>query len=217
MKRILLVFMCVALASMASAELVVVYDNDGDAYGNTRGFRFDFDASTTSANVDWTPDLVDGQIYSLDSLTLKSDSANLTATAVYIGVYTGYDAVTGIWSGFLGVSDQAHDWGTPTVDTVLEYTFTGINVTADSVVGSGSGLLYFMYQYGTDARTTYEITRATCKWNLGMDGTFANVIGDNGVIVSNRAPEYAAQLTAVPEPAAMALLGLGAMLLRRKR
>jgi hypothetical protein len=46
---------------MASAEVVVVYRSDsGAAYGNTRGFRIDFDASTTSANVDWTPDLVDG-------------------------------------------------------------------------------------------------------------------------------------------------------------
>jgi len=200
---------------MVSAEVVTVYDNTGDSYGNTQGFRIDFDASTSSVNVDWTPDLVDGQVYSLDSLTLKADSTNVTAIPVYIGVYTGYDA--GVWSGFLGVSDQACDWGTPTVDTVLAYTFTGINVTADSVVGSGSGLLYFMYQYGTQARTAYEITRATCKWNLGMNGTFSNVIGDGGVIVSDRAPEYAAQLTAVPEPVTMVLLGLGGLLLRRKR
>ncbi len=61
MKRLLFVLMCVSLASMASAEVVVVYRSDsGAAYGNTRGFRIDFDASTTSANVDWTPDLVDG-------------------------------------------------------------------------------------------------------------------------------------------------------------
>ncbi len=215
MKRVVFVFMCMALASMVSAGIVEVYDNTGDAYGNTRGFRIDFDASTTSVNVDWTPDLVDGQIYSLDSLTLKADSTNSTVTPVYLGVYTGFDA--GVWSGFLGVSDQAYDWGTPAVDTVLTYTFTGINVTADSVVGSGSGLLYFMYQYGTEARTTYEITRATCKWNLGMADTFSNIIGDNNAIVSDRSPEYAAQLTAVPEPVTMVLLGLGGLLLRRKR
>jgi hypothetical protein len=215
MKKILFVLLCAGLASLASAEVVVVYDNTGDSYGNTQGFRIDFDASTSSANVDWTPDLVDGQEYSLDSLTLKADSGNVTATGVYLGVYTGYDA--GTWSGFLGVSDQAYDWGTPAVDTELEYTFSGINVTVDSTVGSGSGLLYFMYQYGTQARTTYEITRATCKWNLGMNDTFANVIGDGGVIVSDRAPEYAAKLTVVPEPATMLLLGLGGLLLRRKR
>jgi hypothetical protein len=183
---------------MASAEVVVVYRSDsGAAYGNTRGFRIDFDASTTSANVDWTPDLVDGHEYSLDSLTLKADSSNTTTTPVYIGVYTGYNAGTGIWSGFLGVSDQAYDWGTPTVDTALKYTFTGISVTADSVVGSGSGMLYFMPQYGTQARTTYEITRAVCKWDLGMAGVFANIIGDNNAIVADRAPEYAAQLTSM--------------------
>lgn len=218
MKRVLLVLMCVSLAAIASAEVVEVYDNTGDSYGNTQGFRIDFDASTSSANVDWTPDLVDGQVYSLDSLTLKADSSNVTATGVYLGVYTGYDAGTGTWSGFLGVSDQAYDWGTPTVDTELAYTFTGITVTVDSTVGSGSGLLYFMYQYGTEARTAYEITRATCKWNLGMEDTFANIIDTgNGGVVGARAPEYAAQLTAVPEPATMLLLGLGGLLLRQKR
>ncbi|HOK95417.1 MAG TPA: PEP-CTERM sorting domain-containing protein [Anaerohalosphaeraceae bacterium] len=204
------------VAGSASAEFVSATDGDGNLYGNTECFRVDFDA-TPASMADWNPDLVSGQTYKLDFVSIRNGS-NSDATPLYLGVYSGFSA--GTWSGFLGVSDNAIDFAAVAAGAWAQYTFTGISVTVDAAVGSGSGMLYFLFQTGTAARTTAEVNRSIQR-NNGYPGDpvtgdwLANIIAYGGV-VDSRAPEYQAQLT-IPEPATMVLLSLGSLAIFRKR
>lgn len=216
MKEVLFFLMCVGLVSMASAEFVSATDGDGNLYGNTEGFRVDFDA-TPAAAADWTPDLISEQTYNLDFLSVRNGS-NTDAAPVYLGVYTSFSA--GTWSGFLGASNNAIDFTAVAAGAWSQFTFTGISVTVDSTVGSGSGMLYFMFQTDTAAHSAAMVNRSIQR-NNGYPSDpvigqwLANIIAYGGV-VDARAPEYQAQLT-IPEPASLALLAAGVLAIRRKR
>lgn len=208
--------MCIGLVSMVSAENVSATDGDGNLYGNTEGFRVDFDA-TPASMADWMPDLVSGQTYSLDWLSVRNGT-NTDATPLYLGVYTGLSS--GVWSGFLGVSDNAIDLASVAAGAWAQYTFTGINVTVDSTAGSGSGMLYFLFQTDTAAHSAAMVNRSIQRNNgfpsdPAMGSWLANIVA-YGAVVDARAPEYQAQVT-IPEPATLVLLCLGSLKMFRKR
>lgn len=208
------------MAGQASAEIVVASDAGTAAYGDANGFRIDFD-STFATAADWTPDLTAGQAYQLNSVSVRYGGAQANATPKYLGVYTGLTG--GVLSGFRGVSSNTVDFSTAVTGDWQQFNFSGIDVTTDSTVGSGSGLLYFVYQTGAEALTGLETTVSTQRFD-GFPSTevtadyLANILAFGTVQIA-RAPEYQASLTAaVPEPMTAGLIGIpGALFLLSRR
>ncbi len=195
-------------SGQAPAAVITASDGGGTAYGDCLGFGIDFDTSAADF-ADWTPDLADGQSYNLDFLSVRFGGAQANTTAKYLGVYSGFSG--GTFSGFLGVSTNAIDFTTAVTGDWQQFNFSGINVIADSTVGSGSGMLYFAYQTGTSAITGGETTVSTMRFNT--DTTIAQSLSSViafGTLQAVRAPEYQASLTAVavPEPSTLAILGI---------
>jgi hypothetical protein len=220
MKKTTTYLIAVLLTSgSARAETVMVTDGDGNNYGNAMGLAIDFDSST-AAFADWAPDLQAGLSYTLDSISLRN--ASTTAGAVYLGIYSGYTAPS--LSGFLGTSDNAVDFSTIASGDWLTFTFSGINITADSTVGSGSGMLYFAFQTDISAQAAIGTVRSIHRINgfetYPMTDYLATVLdsGNPGAF-DTRAPEYQANLTVVPEPTGVGLIGLSsaALLFARRR
>jgi hypothetical protein len=216
------VVMCIAAllaAGSASAATITVENAGTNNYGDAGGFVIDFDA-TSVTTADWIPDLVDGQIYSLDSVSMKYGGSQANTSPKYLGVYTGFSA--GVLSGFLGVSTNSVDFATAAAGDWRQFDFSGIQVTADSTVGAGSGLLYFAYQTGTGELAGLETTVSTRR-NEGFPGDpqmpiyLANILAF-GAVQSPRAPQYQATLTpVVPEPTSLVLGGISCILLLSKR
>jgi hypothetical protein len=218
MKSVLFMLMCVCLVSVASASIITVTDGTGNTYGDCFGAAVDFDAALNPTLAPWTPALVAGQQYSVDSLSLRENTAD--TGNVYLGVYTGFSA--NVVSGFLGVSTNTVDFSTVTNGDWAQFNFSGITVTADATPGSGSGVLYFIFQTGTEAVNSAIVKRSMHRidgWGsyLFTDYGSAAINPINGGLITNRALEYQASITAIPEPATMALLGLGALAMLRKR
>ncbi len=202
------------------AASIFASDGDGNVYGDAAGLAIDFDSSS-AALADWTPDLVAGQTYSLNSVSVRYGSSELVADDKYLGVYTGF--ASGILSGFLGTSANAIDFTSATAGSWQQFNFTGLNVTVDSTAGSGSGLLYFVYQTSTADRSGMgtETTVQTQRFN-GETGNMAATLSSIlafGTAQAARSPEYQATLTPVPEPTSFALAGLSAaaLLVRRRK
>lgn len=224
MKKKLLLFS--ALTLPIHAATVSVTDADGSGYGNFQGLAVDFDA-TTGLSADWSPDLVNGQQYSVDSISVFARNAT-DSTDWYLGVYTqGGVNVGGAGidlGGFLGTSSNTVDLSA--ANGKVTWNFTGINVTADNVAGGGSGELFFVLQSVTTAQTelgpannTTDIRRIDGGNGSYTDELAAILHNDAEWLKTTRAPEYEATLTAIPEPSSTALLGLGglALILRRRK
>ena len=196
-------------AGSASAASVTATDGGTTTYGACNGIAIDFDA-TAAPNAVWTPGLINGQTYTLNSVAIKNGSGN-TGT-YYLGVYTGFSG--GNLSGFKGVSDSAKDLST-SPDNWLTFTFSNLNytLTVDSTVGSGSGLHYFVYQSGTSALTSPNVTLGTERFSADtyMTNSLASIIAFGG-LVANRSPQYQATITPVsaPPPPPAAPTGLSA-------
>lgn len=200
------------------AASIVATDGDGNVYGDAAGLAIDFDSSSATL-ADWTPDLVAGLSYSLNSVSVRYGSTELVADDKYLGVYTGF--TSGILSGFLGASVNAIDFTSATPGSWQQFNFSGINLTVDSTVGSGSGLLYFVYQTSAADRSGQgtETTVQTQRFN-GETGNMAATLSSIlafGTAQATRSPEYQATLTPVPEPSAFALAGLSAAALLARR
>lgn len=179
-------------AGMASAASVTATDGGTAVYGNANGLAIDFDA-TLAPNAIWTPTLVSGQTYTLNSVAIKNTTTN--TGSYYLGVYTGFAG--GTLSGFKGVSDTAKDFST-SPNNWLTFTFSNLNynLTVDSTIGSGSGLHYFVYQSGTSALTTPNVILGTEKFGADtyMTNSLASIIAFGG-LVANRSPQYQATIT----------------------
>lgn len=196
-------------AGAASANTITVTDGTGNLYGAANGIGIDFDSSLTAGTAPWTPVLVNGLTYSVDSVSLRD--GNSDAGAVYLGVYTGNSA--GVFTGFLGASVNSVDFSTVTDGNFVAFNFSGISVTADNVAGSGSGLLYFGFQSSQADSGNSLLTRQVHR----IDGFGSYSIADYGnnvlaygTLQTTRALEFQAVVTpaAVPEPSTFALLGL---------
>jgi hypothetical protein len=199
MKKVLILTAMLALliAGSASAETITVTDGTGNTYGDCYGAAVDFDAALPAVTAPWTPALTAGQTYSLDSLSLRNSSAD--AGNVYLGVYTGFTGPSTV-SGFLGVSTNTVDFSTVTNGAWAQFNFSGINVTADATPGSGSGVLYFIFQTGTEAVTNATVKRSMHRVDGWGDYLFINYGSEtinpvNGGLINNRALEYKAQIT----------------------
>lgn len=178
--------------SLCPAASVTASDGGTAVYGNCNGFAIDFD-STVAPNASWAPALVAGQSYVLNSVAVKNSTGN--AGSYYLGVYTGFNG--GTLSGFKGISDAAQNFST-SPNNWLTFTFSNLNynVTVDSTVGSGSGLLYFVYQSGTTAITSPNVVLATDKFSADtyMTNSLSSIIAF-GALVANRSPQYQATIT----------------------
>ncbi|HEY5504557.1 MAG TPA: PEP-CTERM sorting domain-containing protein [Sedimentisphaerales bacterium] len=169
----------------------------------------------------WTPALVSGVQYSLNSISIKSGATG--SATDYLGVYYGnVGGVAGTGGGFslssltfLGASENAINFATASTLTWLQYDFSGINVTADSVTPgtfTGSGTLLFVYQPINTAESTWPTTVSTLRFSNGINpaDSLSEIYGNNNW-VAGREPQYEASVTAVPtpEPSTMALAALG--------
>ena len=201
-----------------TTNTVTATDGAGNAYGNCVGFVIDFNANG-GTYAPWTPSLVSGLQYSLNSISIKSGATG--SATDYLGVYAGNVAGTGSSINlssltFLGASENAINFATAPTLTWLQYDFSGINVTADSVTPgtfTGSGTLLFVYQPINTAESSWQNPVSTIRFNA--TGTIAadslsQIYGNNNW-ASQRAPQYEASVTAVPtpEPSTMALAALG--------
>jgi PEP-CTERM motif len=226
MKKTTLLMLAAALTAGSvwaqTTNTVTATDGSTGAYGACVGFLIDFNANG-GADASWTPALVSGVQYSLNSISIKSGATG--SATDYLGVYYGnVGGVAGTGQGFslssltfLGASENAINFATaPTLTTWLQYNFSGINVTADSVTPgtfTGSGTLLFVYQPINTAESSWQNPVSTIRFNatstIAAD-SLSQIYGNNNW-ASQRAPQYEASVTAVPtpEPGTMALAALG--------
>lgn len=227
MKKILAVLTVSAIAFGVQAELVSVTDADSNGYGDFSGLVIDFDA-TTGLAADWTPDLVNEQVYSVDSVSVWARGATYDAD-LYLGVYSGVANTNSsgayTYGSFLGASDATANLATAGTGKVT-WDFSGINVTADNVAGGGSGELFFVLQTATTAQNqlidvgnTAGVRRIDGEGGSYTDELAAILHDDASFIKTTRAPEYEAQITAIPEPGTLGLVvlfGGGVLFIRRR-
>lgn len=221
-------FAALSLMSVANAETVSVTDGTANNFGDTNGVAIDFDA-TTGLAANWTPDLSTSQQYSIDSVTLfnTSNAADSSTATVRLGVYTTLTGET--VGGFQGVSTNTIDLSTVALGTPFTFNFSGISVTPGMNAGTGADIRYFAFQIGDTAITDLraESTRVPIRRIDAETGSFtdelAAVIQASGNtssgLVGNRAPEYSATITPVPEPSAAIMLlgGAGILGVLRRR
>jgi len=221
-------FAALTLLSAANAATVSVRDGANNNFGDAGGVAIDFDA-TTGLAADWEPDLSISQTYSIDSLTLFRSSTSVSTGIVYLGVYTSIGAPTErTLGGFQGVSTNTVDLALLNASDPFTFTFSGFNVTPEQNAGSGADIRYFVFQTGTTALA--NITGSVRVPIRRIDDTttpagFSHQLGallqnndPTRILRADRAPEYLATITPIPEPSALALLGIaGAVIAARRR
>lgn len=251
LKSMILAAALVGVASAAQAAAINVTDGNGNQYGNGQGLVIDFNTAAITAPSGGTgmcsPALTSGQAYTLGSVSVRSGVAAAGdvsfGSAVYLGVYDGMPASGANAPHFFGVSTNSISFTTATNGNWQAFNFsttTPITVTADSTVwnadgsttpsghtsanpaGAGSGVLYFVFQTGTDALTGLPGPVVKLQRIDGGPGNeemslYHSVVIGNGGPVQSRTAEYQATLTAVPEPTSLALLGVSSLLVLRRR
>ena len=202
MKKVMYLMFMVFLAAVSQAATITVDDDatGGNSYGNTQGFAIDFDATPPAADptvtTGWDPPLEVGKTYALNSISIQYGGSVTTGSAVvYLGVYNA-----GLGEGFVGVSTNTIDFETVAADEWVTFEFEGINVTVDSTVGSGTGLLYFRYQSDPTAGSGFgEISTRRLNYDAAMTQGLASIIAYN-TLQGARAPEYMADIGSKDSP-----------------
>lgn len=154
------------------AQTISVTDGTGNGFGDIGGVAIDFNADAAAA--DWTADLVPGQGYFVDSLTLFKRSNGTLDEDLYMGVYRTYretfldtEGNNGQLFNFVGASNNTVNFSSVADGGALTWNFSGINVVAGSTAGNGlqpdplgrgpfedDGILFFALQRDPNAMTT---------------------------------------------------------------
>lgn len=232
--------------STGQAATVIVTDGAANNFGTTGGVALDFD-TTLGLTADYIADLTT-QLYSIDSVTLylappdagsSTNAPSPNTATVRLGVYstlTGTSGTGGAPStlgGFLGFSNNTVDLATVGTNNPFTFNFSGLTVTPQADPGTGTDVRYFIFQTDTAVKTELSQSTAVAIRRIDAEaGSFAdelaailqnNAGGPGGAgadvrLRTNRAPEYSATITAVPEPTALGLLGIaGVALVSRRR
>lgn len=217
MKKTMAILFALTIATAAqAASTVSVADDSGEKYGKTTGVAIDFDA-TTGLTADWTPDLTNGRLYRVESLSLFLKSPGLIDEDLYLGVYTNLDEQIGVQAaatlgGFLGVSDNTFNLATASTNTALTWTFSAIapEVAPRNNPGFGDDILYFILQTGTEALADVGLQPGTDERLFlrvasgSFDDELSAVIHGSRAddpnsrdLLNTRALEYEAQVTDV--------------------
>ncbi len=155
-------------------------------------------AAPSNVTTGWDPPLVAGRTYALNSISIQyGGSVTVGSGIVYLGVYN-----EGLGSGFIGRSNNAIDFNTATADQWYTFDFTdsGINITVDNVVGSGTGLLYFRYIDNPDGTIgSNEISTRRLNYDAPMTEGLASIIAYS-TLQGQRCPEYKADIGSKDTP-----------------
>ena len=227
-KAAIAAFAALTLLSAANAATVLVTDGTNNDFGDAGGVAIDFDA-TTGLAADWVADLSTSQTYFIDSLTLFRATNEASTGTVYLGVYTSIGASPGkTLGGFQGVSTNTINLSTLGQNAPFTFTFSGFSVTPQQNPASGGDIRYFVFQTGTTALANIDLSVRVPIRRIDDNTTPAGFSHQLAAVLqrghpteflrTGRAPEYSATITPIPEPSALALLGIaGAVIAARRR
>ena len=203
MKKLMLVL--VAMLLVAASAQATIFQAEDYAVGTYPTGLSTTDGKYTQYNGYGGIGLAHGDTFLLSQLT--SDDVTVAANALHIQI-TGLAAST-TYSVDVSISQQAsYNGGPRQTNYVADYSYTS---AADAV--SGSSLQFDDGDYVSDAGGIYDYDMASVTSSASgvVDIWFGDMGGTGGWMGVD-------QLTLVPEPATMALLGLGSLvMLRRKK
>ena len=200
MKKLLIFMLVLGMASMASAVTVP----------SDQTFYFQMDISGPQADF-YTGDTITIDIYAGDTIAVT----DMLSTVLNIS--------TAASAGTATISN-AGDWGTPPTGINLTTTADGsggFNVNVHGIVaaaGIPTGASIYSVSFVAGAAGTVTIDAASGTWS-GWGAAVGPVDGFN----DGTTPGYEiyglpyAQVTVIPEPMTIALLGLGGLALLRRR
>ncbi len=203
-------------ASASPAATLSISSGSSATFGRTDGVFVPFAAPAAS---NWSPTLVNGQVYAINSVSYIKNNTDATFANLWIGIYTSYTPTSGALSGFLGSSSNSVAWGTAANGSTQNWNFSGVSATADT-----SSTLYLMFQTSATAiGAQLDVAEGAIALRRlpDADGGLAagaGIIQGEATTRNDRTPFMTLATTAVPEPSTLLLSTLGGLvLLRRKR
>ena len=192
MKKFLILMLVLCLASAANAVVV----------STTQGYYYEMEVSATSSTIDVG-----------DTVTVEiSAGTDSTGTSAMLGTILNISAAS---SATVATISNSGDWSVAPVPTTTA-SGGGYNVNV-----SGTPLTTGI----PTGNSIYTVTFVAVAGNVTIDATGGNWDGFTAAVgIDDGQYEYGAiyglpyaQVTVVPEPMTIALLGLGGLFLRRRK